>query len=54
VPYVFAVVELAEGPHLTVNVVDTPVESLRCDMPVRIVFTDVGPDAAVPNARGDA
>src|SRR2546426_5005550 len=53
VPYVFAVVELSEGPHLTVNVVDTPMESLRCDMPVRIVFTDVGDDAAVPNARGD-
>ena len=50
---VFAVVELSEGPHLTVNMVDTPAESLRCDMPVRIVFRDVGDDAAVPNARGD-
>jgi uncharacterized OB-fold protein len=53
VPYVYAVVELLEGPHLTVNVVDTPMESLRCDMPVRIVFTDVGADATLPNARGD-
>ena len=51
VPYVFAVVKLSEGPHLTVNVVDTPAESLRCDMPVQIVFTDIG-DAAVPNVRG--
>ena len=54
VPYVFAVVELSEGPRLTVNVVDTPSESLRCDMRVRIIFADVGDDAAIPNARGDA
>ena len=54
VPYVFAVVELSEGPRLTVNVVDTPLESLRCDMPVRIVFTEVDGDTVVPNARGDA
>ena len=53
VPYVFAVVELSEGPHLTVNVLDTPAERLRCDMPVRIVFTDLDADVAVPNARGD-
>jgi uncharacterized OB-fold protein len=53
VPYVFAVVELSEGPRLTVDVVDTPVERLRCGLPVRIVFTDLGGDVVVPNARGD-
>ena len=51
VPYVFAVVELEEGPRITVNVVDTPLTQLRCDLPVRIVFTEVG-DVVVPNARG--
>ena len=53
VPYVFGVVELDEGPRLTVNVVDTPLESLRCDMPVRVVFTEVGDAIALPNARGE-
>ena len=51
VPYVFAVVELEEGPHMTVNVVDTPLHELRPDMPVTIVFTEAG-DAVLPNARG--
>jgi len=54
VPYVFAVVELDEGPRLTVTVVDTPLDTLRCDMPVMIVFTEIAPDVTVPNARGTA
>jgi uncharacterized protein len=54
VPYAFGVVELDEGPRLTVNVVDTPLESLRCDMPVRLVFTDVDDEIALPNARGES
>jgi len=54
VPYVFAVVELDEGPRLTVNVVDTALETLECDIPVRVVFTSIGDDTTVPNARGEA
>ncbi len=49
VPYVFAIVELEEGPRLTVNVVDTPLEELRCDVPVRVVFTSATDDFALPN-----
>jgi uncharacterized OB-fold protein len=52
VPYAFAVVELDEGPRITVNVVDTPLESLRCDMPVRVAFTEITDGVAVPNVRG--
>ena len=52
VPYVFGVVELEEGPRITLDVVDTPLRKLRCDMPVRIVFTELGPDVSIPNARG--
>lgn len=51
VPYVFGVVELEEGPRVTVNVVDTPLDQLRCDLPVRMVFTELGPDVSIPNAR---
>ena len=54
VPYVFAVVELDEGPRLTVNVVDAALETLECDIPVRVVFTSIGDDTTVPNARGEA
>lgn len=49
VPYVFGIVELDEGPRLTVNVVDTPLEELRCDLPVRVVFTRVTDELALPD-----
>ena len=49
-PYVFAIVELDEGPRLTVNVVDTPPSELLCDMPVRVVFTRLSDEIALPNA----
>jgi uncharacterized OB-fold protein len=54
VPYAFGVVRLDEGPFITLDVVDTPVEGLRCDLPVRIVFTEVGDGISLPNARGEA
>lgn len=49
-PYVFGIVELDEGPRLAVNVVDTPLEELACDLPVRIVFTPARNGIALPNA----
>jgi uncharacterized OB-fold protein len=49
VPYVFGVVELDEGPRLTVNVVDTPLDELACDLPVRIVYTKATDEITLPN-----
>jgi hypothetical protein len=46
-PYVFAIVELAEGPRMATNIVDVPHVDLRCDMPVRAVFPDPGADQLV-------
>jgi uncharacterized protein len=42
-PYVLAIVELAEGPRLTTNIVAAP-ESMRVEMPVQVFFDDVTPD----------
>lgn len=42
-PYVLAIVELAEGPRLTTNIVAPP-EAVRVDMPVEIFFDDVTPE----------
>lgn len=42
-PYVLAIVELAEGPHLTTNIAAAP-EAIRVDMPVQVFFDDVTPD----------
>jgi len=38
VPYVLAIIELAEGPHLMANVVDCAPETVHVGMPVRVVF----------------
>jgi uncharacterized OB-fold protein len=44
VPYVHAVVELAEGPHMATNIVGCPPEQVRVGMPVTATFDDVTPE----------
>ena len=41
-PYVVAVVELREGPRLLTNIIGTPPDHIRCDLPVHVVFEDRG------------
>ena len=36
-----AIVELEEGPRMLTNIVGMPVDQVRCNMPVTIVFDDV-------------
>jgi uncharacterized OB-fold protein len=51
-PYSIAVVELDEGPRMMTNIVEceqTP-EALVLDMPVEVIFEDVG-DMSVPLFR---
>lgn len=50
VPYVVAVVELAEGPRLVSNVVGIPPERVVVGMPVRVEFQPAG-DAVLPVFR---
>ena len=42
-PYAVALVELEEGPRLLANIVDCPIDCVRCEMPVEVVFDDVAP-----------
>lgn len=44
VPYVYAVVQLDEGPRLVSNVVQCDPEALQVDMPLVAVFDDVTPE----------
>ena len=48
VPYVVALVELEEGPRLLTNIVGVPPDKVACEMPVKVVFDDVGDGVAVP------
>ena len=41
VPYVYALIQTAEGPYISSNVVGCPAESVRINMPVRVVFKDI-------------
>ncbi len=50
VPYVVAVVEVAEGPRLVSNVVGVAPERVRVGMPVRVEFQSAG-DIALPVFR---
>ena len=47
-PYVVAIVELAEGARMLGNIVGVDVEKVVCDMPVAVVFDDVTPDVTIP------
>jgi uncharacterized OB-fold protein len=50
-PYVFAIVELAEGVRVVTNVVGCPPDAVRIGMPVEVVFEDVTPEITLPKFR---
>ncbi len=51
VPYVAAIVDLAEGPRMMTNVVDCEFDQLRVGMPLRLAFRDMTEDYRVPVFR---
>lgn len=48
IPYVVALIELDEGPRLISNIVGCDPKSVRCDMPVSIVFHDISDQISLP------
>ena len=44
VPYIYAMVQLDEGPRIISNLVECPIEQARIDMPVEATFDDVTPE----------
>ena len=52
-PFVIAVVELDEGPRIMTNLVEVEPDpaTLRCDMPVEVVFDAVSDDVTLPRFR---
>jgi uncharacterized OB-fold protein len=48
VPYVAAMVDLAEGPRMATNVVDCPFDELRVGMPVRVTFRPISDEYSIP------
>ena len=50
-PYVLAIVELEEGPHMTGNVVGIPVEEVVVGMPLELTMVAVGDGQSLPQWR---
>jgi uncharacterized OB-fold protein len=48
VPYVAAIVDLAEGPRMMTNVVDCPFEDLRVGMPLMVSFQPISDEFTIP------
>ena len=48
VPYVAAVVDLAEGVRMSTRIVDCKHDQLIADMPLRVTFRSVSDEVAVP------
>jgi uncharacterized OB-fold protein len=51
VPYVAAVVDLAEGPRMMTNVVGCELDDLAVGMALEVEFTDIGDEYHVPMFR---
>ena len=51
-PYVFAIIALEEGVRMAARVVDVPLEHLRCELPVRVVFPSAGDETPLPCFTG--
>lgn len=51
VPYVLAVIELAEGPRLLTNVLECPPGEVQVGMPVEVTFEEIAQDVVVPQFR---
>jgi uncharacterized OB-fold protein len=50
-PYVVAIIELAEGPHMLSNVVGIPVDDVSVGMPVEVFFERASAEILLPRFR---
>jgi uncharacterized OB-fold protein len=51
VPYVVAVIQLAEGVRMLSNIVQCDLDGLRCDMPVEVTFERLDEAFTLPKFR---
>ena len=47
-PYIFALIELEEGPKLISNLVNVDIDNLEVGMPVEIIFEKINDDITLP------
>ena len=52
-PFAIALVDLEEGTRITSWIVDTPLENLRCDMPLKLAIREIHAGLNMPCFIGD-
>ena len=50
-PYVVAIVELEEAPHVLTNIIGCSPEQVKCEMPVEVVWEEVTDKITLPKFR---
>jgi len=51
IPYIYAIIQLDEGPRMISNVTDCAIEDVRIDMAVIVAFDDVTSDVTLVKFR---
>ena len=51
IPYVVAIIQLAEGPRMESNILDCKVEEVKIDLPVEVVFKDITEIITLPQFK---
>jgi uncharacterized OB-fold protein len=51
IPYVTAWIDLEEGPRICSNIIGCPIDSVKIDMPVQVVFEDTGEGITLPKFK---
>ncbi|HBJ32524.1 MAG TPA: nucleic acid-binding protein, partial [Dehalococcoidia bacterium] len=46
-PYIFAIVQLNEGPRIPTNLLECEIDGVELEMPVEVVFDDVTDDVTL-------
>ena len=47
VPYIYAIIELVEGPRMISNIIDCNIEKVQIGMPVMVTFDDITGECAL-------
>lgn len=53
IPYVVAIIQLAEGPRMESNIIGCKVEDVKVEMPVIVSFDDVTEEISLPKFKPD-
>ena len=54
IPYITAIIKLAEGPHFLINIVGCGSDEVYCDMPLEVTWEDVDGAFSLPKFKPDA